>query len=75
MLEKLKNGFSTFVKRTLTEKKLENTIEDLRLVLVSNDVAIDTADEICKQIVESFKGDQLSRFSSIKKVLSETLKM
>lgn len=73
MLEKLKNGFSTFVKKTLTEKKLDNTIEDLRILLVSNDVALDTADEICKQIVESFKGEQLSRFSSLKKMLSETL--
>ncbi len=73
MLEKLKNGFSNFVNRTLTEKKLDNAIEDLRLLLVSNDVAVDTADEICKQIVESFKGEQLSRFSSLKKLLSETL--
>lgn len=73
MLEKLKNGFSSFVKRTLTEKKLDNAIEDLRLLLISNDVALDTSDEICNQIVESFKGEQLSRFTSIKKVLIETL--
>lgn len=73
MLEKLKNGFSSFVKRTLTEKNLDNAIEDLRLLLISNDVALDTSDEICNQIVESFKGEQLSRFTSIKKVLIETL--
>ena len=73
MLEKLKNGFSSFVKRTLTEKKLDYAIEDLRLLLISNDVALDTSDEICNQIVESFKGEQLSRFTSIKKVLIETL--
>ncbi len=73
MLEKLKSGFSSFVKRTLTEKKLDNAIEDLRLLLISNDVALDTSDEICNQILESFKGEQLSRFTSIKKVLIETL--
>ena len=73
MLEKLKSGFSSFVKRTLTEKKLDYAIEDLRLLLISNDVALDTSDEICNQILESFKGEQLSRFTSIKKVLIETL--
>ena len=74
MLEKLKNGFSIFIKKTLTEKKLDNTIEDLKLLLLTNDVALDTADEICHQIVESFKGEQLSRLASTKKLLFETLK-
>jgi len=73
MLEKLKKGFSIFIKKTLTEKKLDDTIEDLKLLLLTNDVAVDTADEICHQIVESFKGEQLSRFASTKKVLFETL--
>ena len=73
MLEKLKKGFSIFIKKTLTEKKLDDTIEDLKLLLITNDVAVDTADEICHQIVESFKGEQLSRFTSTKKVLFETL--
>ena len=74
MLEKLKNTFSSFVKKTLTEKKLVNTINDLKLLLLSNDVAIDTADEICKKITESFKGEQLSRLSSTRKMLFDTLK-
>ncbi|UCD00552.1 MAG: signal recognition particle-docking protein FtsY [Promethearchaeota archaeon] len=74
MLEKLKNVFSTFVKKTLTEKKLDAAINDLRILLISNDVAIDTADEICSKIIESFKGEQLSRFSSTRKMLFETLK-
>jgi len=74
MLEKLKNGFSIFIKKTLTEKKLDNAIEDLKLLLLTNDVAVDTADEICHQIVESFKGEQLSRLASTKKLLFDTLK-
>ncbi len=74
MLEKLKNGFSIFIKKTLTEKKLDDAIEDLKLLLLTNDVALDTADEICHQIVESFKGEQLSRLVSTKKLLFETLK-
>ena len=74
MLEKLKKGFSSFVKQTLNEKKLSNSITNLKLLLLSNDVAIDTADEICDRIVESFKGEQIGRLSSTKKMLYVTLK-
>ncbi|MFX1395074.1 MAG: signal recognition particle receptor subunit alpha, partial [Promethearchaeota archaeon] len=74
MLETLKKGFSSFVKRTLSEKKLSDSINDLKLLLLSNDVAIDAADEICDQIVESLKGEQMGRFSSTKKMLFVTLK-
>ncbi len=74
MLEKLKSTFSSFVKKTLTEKKLDDAISDLKLLLLSNDVAIDTADEICNKIIESFKGKQIGRLSSTQKILFETLK-
>ena len=42
MAKKLKNVFSTFVKKTLTEDKIEDAINDLRILLISNDVALDT---------------------------------
>jgi fused signal recognition particle receptor len=74
MLEKLKNVFSTFVKKTLTEKNLDDAINELRILLISNDVAVDTADEICKNIIESFKGHQITRLTSTKKMLFDTLK-
>ena len=74
MLEKLKNVFSTFVKKTLTEKKIDEAINDLRILLISNDVAVDTADGICTRIIESFKGQQITRLTSTKKILFDTLK-
>lgn len=74
MLDKLKGAFSTFVKKTLTDKKIKDTIEDLNLLLISNDVAVATADEICKRIKESFKGEQIGRLTSKKKVLLDFLK-
>ncbi|MFX1420067.1 MAG: signal recognition particle-docking protein FtsY [Promethearchaeota archaeon] len=74
MLEKLKNAFSSFMKKTLTEKKLDDAINELKLLLLSNDVAIDTADEICNKIIESFKGEQIGRLASTQKLLFETLK-
>ncbi len=73
MLEKLKNGFSTFVKKTLTEKKINDAIQELRILLISNDVALDTADEICRKIIDFFKGQQINRLTSIKKTLFDTL--
>lgn len=73
MLEKLKNVFSTFVKKTLTEKKIDDAISDLRILLISNDVAVDTADEICTKIIESYKNQQIHRLTSTKNFLIETL--
>ncbi len=74
MLEKLKNVFSSFVKKTLTEEKLDDAISDLRILLLTSDVAIDTADEICDKIIDSFKGEQSGRLTSTKKMLFDTLK-
>ncbi len=74
MLEKLKNVFTTFVKKTLTEKKIDNAIGDLKLLLISNDVALDTADEICKSIVEAYKDQQVARTSSTKKMMFDIVR-
>ncbi|MHA1985950.1 MAG: signal recognition particle-docking protein FtsY [Promethearchaeota archaeon] len=73
MLEKLKNVFSTFVKKTLTEKKIDESIQELKILLISNDVAIDTADEICGKIIDFFKGQQINRLTSVKNLLFDTL--
>ncbi len=74
MLDKLKNSFSKFVKRTLSDKKLENSIGELKLLLLSNDVALDTADEICEKLVDLYNEEQIGRLTSSKKVLFNTLK-
>ncbi|TFG21158.1 MAG: signal recognition particle-docking protein FtsY [Promethearchaeota archaeon] len=71
---KLKNAFSSFIKKTLKEEKLEDSISDLRLLLLSNDVALDTADQICKILIESQKGEQIGRLTSTKKILFNLLK-
>jgi len=74
MLEKLKNVFSTFVKKTLTDKNLDDAINELRILLISNDVAVDTADEICRKVIDFMKGQQINRLTSIKKTLFDMLK-
>ncbi|MHA1488103.1 MAG: signal recognition particle-docking protein FtsY [Promethearchaeota archaeon] len=74
MLDKMKNVFSTFINKTLSEKKLENAINDLKLLLLQNDVAIDTAEEICENIIKNLEGKQINRLSSTKKMLFDILK-
>ena len=74
MAGKLKNVFSNFVKKTLSEKSLDDAISELKYLLYSNDVAVPTADEICDKLVESFKGEQIGRLTNTKKFLLETLK-
>jgi fused signal recognition particle receptor len=73
-VRKLKNAFSVFVKKTLTEKNLKNSVKDLNLLLISNDVAVATADEICDRIKDYFKGEQIGRLTSKKKIIFESLK-
>ena len=74
MLDKLKTAFSIFVKKTLTEENLKSSLNDLNLLLISNDVAVDTADEICNQIKEYFKGEQIGILASKRKLLYESLR-
>jgi len=74
MLDKLKSAFSSFISKTLTEKKLEDSIKDLKLILLSNDVAMDTAEEICDNLTKSFEGEQIGRLSSTKNMLFNFLK-
>ncbi len=74
MLEKLKDVFSKFVNKTLTEKSLDNSLSDLKLLLLSNDVAMDTAEDICNRIVDAYKGEQVGRLKSTKRMLYDILK-
>ncbi len=74
MLEKLKNTFSNFVKKTLSEENLDKSLGELNLLLISNDVATETADEITTKIKNSLKNEQIGLLSSKKKYLFDILK-
>ena len=70
----LKGVFSNFIKKTLTEEKLESALSELNLLLISNDVAIETADILCSKIKNSIKDLPVGVFSSKQKILFDTLK-
>ena len=73
-MKKISNIFSTFVKKTLTSDNLESTLNELNLLLISNDVAIETADVLCQKISESLSLSQISRLTSKKKFLFDILR-
>jgi len=73
-MNKLSNIFKKFVKTTLTEEKTSIALNELNLLLISNDVAAETADALCHTIQQSIKGEEMSRFTSKKKYLFEVLK-
>ena len=74
MLEKLKSTFSIFVKKTLSEENLDKTLGELNLLLISNDVATETADQITSRIKDSLRNEQLGLLSSKKRYLFDILK-
>jgi fused signal recognition particle receptor len=71
-MNKLNNIFKGFVKKTLTDDKL-NALNELNLLLISNDVATETADTLCELIKSSLQGEEIGRFSSKKKYLFSIL--
>jgi len=73
-MKKLGNIFSAFVKKTLTSDNLESTLNELNLLLISSDVAMETADVLCQKVSESLKGEQISRLTSKKKFLFDILR-
>ncbi|MBD3350486.1 MAG: signal recognition particle-docking protein FtsY [Candidatus Lokiarchaeota archaeon] len=73
MFSKLKGAFSKLGKRTLNEKNMENTLEDLKIALIKNDVAYDAAETIVEKTKKNMIGEQVGMFS-LKKTLTEALK-
>jgi fused signal recognition particle receptor len=75
-MKKISNIFSTFVKKTLTSDNLESALFELNLLLISNDVATETADVLCQKISESLTQSltQISRLTSKKKFLFDILR-
>lgn len=67
MFEKLKSGLEDFLdkisKTELNEKSIDSLIEDLKLILLQNDVAFTVAESICDQLREQLNALEVKRFS------------
>ena len=78
MLDNLRRGFSSFVDRLskteLTPEKIRPALQELELALLSSDVALPVAEEICEQVEKELTGVQAPRFGDKRGLVRETLR-
>ena len=87
MFERLKSGLDAFLdeisKTELNEKTITRLVEDLRIVLIQNDVAYPVTERICNEMSTRLRAIEVKRFGDHKKttksllreILMETLKV
>ena len=78
MFEKLKKTFSSFVDKVstqeLTVEKIEPILEEFRLTLLENDVALVVADKIVEDLKNKLQGLRVKRFEDKRKIVKEVLR-
>jgi fused signal recognition particle receptor len=86
LFERLKSGLDAFLdeisKTELNEKTITRLVEDLRIVLIQNDVAYPVTERICNELSTRLRTIEVKRFGDHKKttksllreILLETLK-
>jgi fused signal recognition particle receptor len=78
MFEKLKSGLKGLVNKvTTTELKAENLrpiLQDFKITLAENDVALPVADRICDELEKRLTGVQVKRLEDRKKIVEENLR-
>ncbi|MHA1754717.1 MAG: signal recognition particle-docking protein FtsY [Candidatus Odinarchaeia archaeon] len=78
MLEKLKQGLKKFTElittKKLSEKKVEDILWDLKVQLISNDVAVEVAEKIADEIKNRLVGTRIKLLEDSSKIVREALK-
>ncbi len=77
MFEKLRKGLNGLVNKVttteLTAKQLHPILEDFKLNLIENDVALPVADHICEEMEERLEGAQVKRLEDRKQIVKKNL--
>jgi fused signal recognition particle receptor len=73
MFKKLKESLVNLFKITLDEKNMSKVIEELKMTLLKNDVALLAADQICTDTMKSLQGEKIGAFSK-KNILEDAIK-
>ena len=77
MFEKLKAGLNNLVNKiTTTELKAEQLqpiLEEFKLSLVENDVALPVAEKVCEELSKRLEGLQIKRLEDKRKIVKENL--
>lgn len=78
MFEKLRQGLKGIVNRInnagLTEKDLDPILWDLQLQLIGNDVSVEVAEKVCRELKERLLGEDAPRFRNKSKLINDSLK-
>lgn len=78
MFEKLKQGLRGVVDRIskseLSDKELDPILWDLQLQLISNDVAVDVAAKVCKELKERLVDETFPRFGDKTPLIRDALR-
>jgi len=77
MLEKLSNAFNTLAVKIstegLSEKKLDDLLEDFKIILLENDVALTVTDRIAEELKQKIVGSRVGRLGDKEKLIREAL--
>jgi fused signal recognition particle receptor len=77
VFEKLRNGLNGLVEKiSTTELKAENLrpiLSNFKLNLIENDVAVEVADHVCKELEKRLDGVQIKRLEDRKEVVRKNL--
>ncbi len=63
MFKKFKKGLKNVFKKTLTEDNMESVMNELKIILIKNDVGFDVAESICDNITDQMEGQKVGLFS------------
>jgi fused signal recognition particle receptor len=81
MFDKLKDALGKFAssvgKKELNEKRLDNALQDLQVLLVGNDVSMKVAEAICEDVKKTLLGGKVGLTENVRrfvlKALSDTI--
>ncbi len=73
MFKKLRKGLSKIFKVKVTEKNMDNLLNDLKLTLIKSDVAVFAAEQVCQQTRQVLVGEKIGAFNK-KDVLKDAIK-
>lgn len=78
MFEKLRKGFDKLVNKIttteLTEKNLRPVLEEFKIALIENDVALPVAERLCEEMIKRLNGLQVKRLEDRKQIVKKHLR-
>lgn len=78
MFNRIKGGLKSFADavttKELTQKRLDNAAKDLELLLLQNDVSLETAEGLIEVLKNEFHGERIGLLASTRGLIQEAIK-